>query len=61
MSNQFGKYIVLSDMHFGMEDTSVNDLGVVESLAGFLRKGGPIKAIIFSGDLLDLNLSTFTT
>jgi predicted phosphodiesterase len=55
-----GKCLVLSDMHFGTDETSINDPGVIAALGKFLHKSGPWKEIIFSGDLLDLNLATMT-
>ncbi|OPY84745.1 MAG: Calcineurin-like phosphoesterase superfamily domain protein [Smithella sp. PtaU1.Bin162] len=55
------RYLVLSDMHFGTEEVSLNDPGVVDELCRYISVNKPWKAIIFSGDLLDLNLATLTT
>ena len=52
--------IVLSDMHFGMVESSVNRPEVIAGLKDFLSEQEHVDEIIFSGDLLDLNLSTFT-
>lgn len=52
------RYVVLSDMHFGMSESSVNDRQLLEALASHLSQA-PADAVVFSGDLLDLNLSTF--
>lgn len=59
-NNTTERYLVLSDMHFGTEEVSLNDPKVVRSLCQYISKHKPWKAIIFSGDLLDLNLSTVT-
>lgn len=52
-------HLVLSDMHFGTPESSVNDDEVVEALADVIARDH-WSEVIFSGDLLDLNLSTFT-
>jgi UDP-2,3-diacylglucosamine pyrophosphatase LpxH len=62
MSKNGKCYVVLSDMHFGVSESTANDLKLLKRVSEFLQdlsKGGPIQ-IIFSGDLLDLNLSTYT-
>jgi predicted phosphodiesterase len=48
-------------MHFGTAEVSLNDPGVVDELCRYISVNKPWKAIIFSGDLLDLNLATLTT
>jgi len=53
------KHLVLSDLHFGTPQTSLNDQRVVSGLGEYMIKNGPWDSIIFSGDLLDLNLSIF--
>ena len=58
--NNAERYLVLSDMHFGTEEVSLNDSRVTGALYQYISENEPWKAIIFSGDLLDLNLSTVT-
>jgi 3',5'-cyclic AMP phosphodiesterase CpdA len=58
--NNTKRYLVLSDMHFGTEEVSLNDPKVVNALSQYISENKPWEAIIFSGDLLDLNLSTVT-
>jgi len=55
-----GRYMVLSDLHFGMVSSSVNDPAIVSGLSNYLAEKNNWQAIIFSGDLLDLNLTTFS-
>jgi len=52
--------MVLSDMHFGTQDSSINNAQFRESLIDHMVSHAPWEEIIFTGDLLDLNLSTFT-
>ena len=59
-AERYGRYIVLSDLHFGVVSSSVNDPAIVSGLSNYLAKKNKWKAIIFSGDLLDLNLATFS-
>jgi hypothetical protein len=54
------RYLVLSDLHFGTYETSLNNPLVVQLLADYMSDRGPWDEVIFSGDLLDLNLSTVT-
>jgi len=54
------KYLVLSDLHFGTPQTSVNNPIALNALRKYLSDHGPWAEVIFSGDLLDLNLSTMT-
>jgi len=53
------KYLVLSDLHFGTNQTSMNNQAVVKGLEEYIENNGPWESVIFSGDLLDLNLSIF--
>ncbi len=54
------RILVLSDAHFGTPESSINTpvyaLALVEHIAG----GAPWDEIVLTGDLLDVNLSTFT-
>lgn len=54
------RIIVLSDMHFGMAESSVNNPEVIKGMQEFMLSQERVDEVIFSGDLLDLNLSTFT-
>ncbi len=54
------KYLVLSDVHFGTKESSINRKAVSDGVTEYLLSHGPYKEIIFTGDLLDVNLSTFT-
>ncbi len=60
INNELKRYLILSDMHFGIDEVSVNDPKVVDTLCKYISANKPWKEIIFSGDLLDLNLSTLT-
>src|SRR5216684_3852522 len=55
-----GRFLVLSDMHFGTPESSINDARYNEALVAHIVARGPWKEIIFTGDLLDVNLSTLT-
>lgn len=52
-------YLVLSDMHFGTPESSINQQALRSALVRHLVEGAPWKEIIFTGDLLDANLATF--
>jgi len=54
------RYLVLSDMHFGTSESSINNDGFNYSLIQYMISRAPWKEIIFIGDLLDVNLSTLT-
>jgi UDP-2,3-diacylglucosamine pyrophosphatase LpxH len=54
------RYLVLSDMHFGTPESSINDDGFYYSLIQYVVSRAPWREIIFIGDLLDVNLSTLT-
>jgi len=48
-------------MHFGVNDISLNNAEVADVLYRFISEHKPWNSVIFSGDLLDLNLATLTT
>ena len=54
------RYLVLSDMHFGTPESSVNDARFREALIDYMASRAPWEEIVFNGDLLDVNLSTLT-
>lgn len=54
------RYLVLSDMHFGTPESSINDVRFRNPLLDHIVFHAPWEEIILTGDLLDLNLSTFT-
>lgn len=54
------RYLVLSDMHFGTPESSINDARYRAALVAHLVAGAPWEEVIFTGDLLDINLSTLT-
>lgn len=54
------RYLVLSDMHFGTPESSINDARFHRALTNYMASRAPWKEIILSGDLLDVNLSTLT-
>lgn len=54
------RYLVLSDMHFGTPETSINDDCFSDSLIQYMASRAPWDEIVFIGDLLDVNLSTLT-
>ena len=54
------RYLVLSDMHFGTPDSSINDPRFSAPLIEYITSRVPWDEIIFAGDLLDINLATFT-
>jgi integrative and conjugative element protein (TIGR02256 family) len=54
------RYLVLSDMHFGTPESSVNDSRFCEALIDYMVSRAPWEEIVFNGDLLDVNLSTLT-
>jgi UDP-2,3-diacylglucosamine pyrophosphatase LpxH len=58
--SQSERHLVLSDMHFGVNEVSLNNPRVVDVLCQYISDNRPWKTIIFSGDLLDLNLATLT-
>jgi len=50
--------LVLSDMHFGTAQSSINVATFRDPLVAYIAAGAPWKEIVFTGDLLDANLST---
>lgn len=54
------RYLVLSDMHFGTLESSVNDARFREAMIDYMVSRAPWEEIVFNGDLLDVNLSTLT-
>ncbi len=55
-----GRTLVLSDMHFGTPQSSVNAPVHRDALVAHVVSRAPWKEIVFTGDLLDANLSTLT-
>lgn len=60
MNHANKSYLVLSDMHFGTPESSVNDTRFREPLIDYIVSRAPWEEIVFNGDLLDVNLSTLT-
>ena len=59
--NQANKrYLVLSDMHFGTPESSANAARFRDPLTDYMVSRVPWEEIVFTGDLLDVNLSTLT-
>lgn len=54
------RYLVLSDMHFGTPESSVNEPRTLDALVGHMVARAPWEEIVLTGDLLDVNLSTLT-
>lgn len=54
------RYIVLSDMHFGTPESSVNDPRYLGALVERMASHAPWEEVVLTGDLLDINLSTLT-
>lgn len=54
------RWLVLTDMHFGLGESSINDPALHEPLAAWIAKGPAWEEIVLGGDLLDANLSTCT-
>ncbi|MBI5641178.1 MAG: metallophosphoesterase [Nitrospirae bacterium] len=54
------RYLVLSDMHFGTPESSINDMRFNSALIKYMVSRAPWEEIVLIGDLLDINLSTFT-
>jgi hypothetical protein len=57
--NAAGRYLVLSDMHFGTPESKINDAACRDALVAHLAAQAPWKEIVLTGDLLDVNLATF--
>ncbi len=60
MNNDYGKILVISDAHFGTPETSINNPVYASAMIDYIINNAPWEEIIFTGDLLDVNLSTFT-
>jgi predicted phosphodiesterase len=58
--NVITRYLVLSDMHFGTIESSINDPRYRGALIDYIVAKAPWREIVFTGDLLDVNLSTLT-
>lgn len=54
------RYLVISDAHFGTPESSINHSRFAKPLVAYICAEGPWEEIIFTGDLLDVNLATFT-
>lgn len=54
------RYLVLSDMHFGTPQSSINSARYRDALVEHIAAKAPWDEVIFAGDLLDANLSTLT-
>jgi UDP-2,3-diacylglucosamine pyrophosphatase LpxH len=54
------RYLVLSDMHFGTPESSINTSTFSDGLVNYIVDSAPWEKIILTGDLLDVNLATFT-
>lgn len=54
------RFLVMSDMHFGTPESSINDPALRRALLAHLVAQAPWREIILTGDLLDANLSTLT-
>ncbi len=52
--------LVLSDVHFGTPESAMNDVRLRAALNEYMASRAPWEEIVFSGDLLDINLSTLT-
>ena len=53
------RYLILSDFHLGIKDATLNNPSVTNALINYIYEYGPWKSVIFNGDLLDLNMSSF--
>lgn len=60
MPTPASRYVVLSDMHFGTPESSVNHAGHRAALVKHLVSRAPYDELVMTGDLLDTNLSTLT-
>jgi len=60
MENKKIHYLVLSDMHFGTPESSINKSLFNNGLIQYMVSRAPWEEIVFIGDLLDINLSTLT-
>ena len=53
------RYLILSDLHLGIKESTVNNPLIANTLFQYIQEHGPWKALVFNGDLLDLNMSSF--
>ena len=53
------RYLILSDLHLGIKESTINNPLVANALFQYIHDNGPWKSLIFNGDLLDLNMSSF--
>ena len=53
------RYLILSDLHMGIKESTINNSLVANALIQYIHEYGPWKAVVFNGDLLDLNMSSF--
>lgn len=53
------RHLVLSDLHFGIRESSLNNPLIANALDAYIHENGPWKSVILNGDLLDLNMSSF--
>ena len=53
------RHLVLSDLHLGIKDASLNTPLIALALINYIYENGPWKTVIFNGDLLDLTMSSF--
>ncbi len=51
------RIVVMSDMHFGVPETSLNDQAVRRKIIGAIEGLQPIDRIVLLGDIFDLNLA----
>ena len=58
--NTNARYLVLSDMHFGTSESSINDPRFSDALIQYMVSRAPWEEILLIGDLLDVNLSTIS-
>lgn len=54
------RYLILSDAHFGTSESSINDPEAAHALTAYVASRAPWEEVVMTGDLLDVNLSTFT-
>ena len=52
--------VIFSDLHFGDPACSLRLKPVSDGVRDFLHGLGPIKEIVFAGDILDANISSLT-
>lgn len=60
MANGLRRILVLSDAHFGTPESSINTPAYASALVEHIVANAPWEEIVLTGDVLDVNLSTFT-